>query len=207
MKEKNLSTFFLILAIIAIILMGVYIYKLDNDKKAVIQKSTELQSQINNLNETESQLQGKIDSTSNKVNSGKDAYNSTSESIKYEELTKALNSGDVLYVTRAEKNSNNTYTLYGIVFNCNKNVHPDYQLTDTWTKTDDYKKITVSSDTICISGYPEEEETTVGKYFNNYGEMELQQEVINTALNDKATYSFEFENGKCVKVIDWCTSI
>lgn len=212
MEEKNvakisLSTLFLILAIIVIVIMGVFIYKLNNDKIAEVQKSTELQAQVNNLNETVSQLQGKIDSISNTINSNKDTENSTSESIKYVELTKALNSGDVLYVTKAEKNSNNTYTLYGVVFKCNKNVHPDYQLTDTWTKTNDYKKITVSSDTTCISGYPAEEDTTVGKYFNNYGEIELQKEVINTTLNDRATYSFEFENGKCVKVIDWCTSI
>ena len=55
MKEKNftkisLSTFFLILAIIAIIVMGIFIYKLNNDKTAEIQKSTELQSQVNSLN-------------------------------------------------------------------------------------------------------------------------------------------------------------
>ena len=46
MKTK-LSTLFLVIAIIAIIIMGVYIYKLNNDKVAEIQKSTELQKQVN----------------------------------------------------------------------------------------------------------------------------------------------------------------
>ena len=62
MEEKNvtkisLSTFFLILAIIAIIVMGIFIYKLNNDKTAEIQKSTELQAQVNSLNGTVSDLQ------------------------------------------------------------------------------------------------------------------------------------------------------
>ena len=74
MEEKNvtkisLSTFFLILAIIAIVAMGVFIYKLNNDKTTEVQKSTELQAQVNSLNGTISDLQGKIDTISNTINS------------------------------------------------------------------------------------------------------------------------------------------
>ena len=74
MEEKNvtkisLSTFFLILAIIAIIVMGVFIYKLNNDKTAEIQKSNELQAQVNTLNGTVSDLQEKINKVSETVNS------------------------------------------------------------------------------------------------------------------------------------------
>ena len=74
MEEKNvtkisLSTFFLILAIIAIIVMGIFIYKLNNDKTTEIQKSTELQAQVNRLNGTVSDLQGKIDNISKTINS------------------------------------------------------------------------------------------------------------------------------------------
>lgn len=74
MEEKNsakisLSTFFLILAIIAIIVMGIFIYKLNNDKTAEVQKSTELQTQVNNLNGTIDDLQGKIDTISKTINS------------------------------------------------------------------------------------------------------------------------------------------
>ena len=63
----SLSTFFLILAIIVIIVMGIFIYKLNNDKTEKIQKSTELQSQVNNLNGTVSDLQGKINSISQTI--------------------------------------------------------------------------------------------------------------------------------------------
>ena len=72
MEEKNvtkisLSTLFLIFAIIAIIVMGIFIYKLNSDKTAEIQKSTELQAQVNSLNGTVSDLQGKINSTSQTI--------------------------------------------------------------------------------------------------------------------------------------------
>ncbi len=74
MEEKNvtkisLTTFFLILAIIVIIVMGIFIYKLYNDKTVEIQKSTELQAQVNSLNATISDLQEKIDKVSETINS------------------------------------------------------------------------------------------------------------------------------------------
>jgi len=82
MEEKkttsiSLSTFFLILAIIAILVMGVFIYKLNNDKTAEIQKSNELQSQVNNLNGTVSDLQGKLDNISNTINSNNSKQSET----------------------------------------------------------------------------------------------------------------------------------
>ena len=56
MEGKNvakisLSTFFLIFAILVIIVMGVFIYKLTNEKNVEAQKLQELQRQINVLNE------------------------------------------------------------------------------------------------------------------------------------------------------------
>lgn len=52
MEEQNitkisLSTFFLILAIIIIIVMGIFICKLYNEKTKETEKSTELQAQVN----------------------------------------------------------------------------------------------------------------------------------------------------------------
>ena len=84
MEEKNtkkvsLSSCLLIIAIIAIIAMGIYIYKLNKDKIAEIQKSTELQSQVNSLNGTVSNLQGKIDSISNTINSNNDTNKEENE--------------------------------------------------------------------------------------------------------------------------------
>ena len=71
MEEKrvtktSLLAFFLILAIITIIVMGIYIYKISSDKKLEIQKSTELQSKVNRLSTTVNDLQEKINNTSNK---------------------------------------------------------------------------------------------------------------------------------------------
>lgn len=72
----SLSTFFLILTVIIIIVMGIFIYKLNNDKVEEMQKSSELQSKVNILNGTVSQLQGKIDSISETIND-----NSSTENI------------------------------------------------------------------------------------------------------------------------------
>ena len=100
MEEKkvtkiSLSTFFLILAIIAIIVMGIFIYKLNNDKIVEIQKSTELQAKVNSLNGTVSKLQGKI--------------NKVSETVNAETPTQA-NSSNASTTNNSNKN-NVTYTV------------------------------------------------------------------------------------------------
>ena len=87
MEEKNsakisLSTFFLVLSIIAIVVMGIFIYKLYNDKNAEVQKSAELQTQVNSLNETVSNLQGKINNISETINSS----NSNKSETKAEDV-------------------------------------------------------------------------------------------------------------------------
>ena len=69
MEEKNakkisLSIIFLIIAIIAMIVMGIFIYKLNKEKTAEIQKSSELQAQVNSVNETIAELQGTISNIS-----------------------------------------------------------------------------------------------------------------------------------------------
>ena len=89
MEEKNatkisLSTFFLILAIIAIIVMGIFIYKLNNDKTTEIQKSTELQAQVNSLNGMISDLQGKINNISETVNQ-ENKNETTNNKVKIQE--------------------------------------------------------------------------------------------------------------------------
>ena len=88
MEEKNvtkisLSTFFLILAIIAIIVMGVFIYKLNNDKTAEIQKSTELQAQVNSLSTTINDLQNKINSISNIKNNNPEPNTNSNTGSNY----------------------------------------------------------------------------------------------------------------------------
>ena len=74
MKEKNSTKIsvlivLLIIAIIAIIVMGVFIYKLSSEKETNVQKSEELQSQVNSLNETIDDLQEKINTISETIKS------------------------------------------------------------------------------------------------------------------------------------------
>lgn len=80
----SLSTFFLILAIIVVIVMGIFIYKLYNEKIIETEKSAELQTQVNNLDGTVSDLQDKISSISDtiKSNSSDDNTNKTGDSTK-----------------------------------------------------------------------------------------------------------------------------
>lgn len=80
----NLSTLFLIIAIIVIAIMGIFIYKLNNDKTAEIQKSTELQSQVSILNGTVSELQGKINNISETINTS-NTNESTEKSVQSNE--------------------------------------------------------------------------------------------------------------------------
>lgn len=87
MNEKksvkiSLSTFFLILALIAIITMGIFMYKIYNEKKEANVKSSELQEQVNNLNETVSDLQRKIDTNSNNTNSRNTITSNTTSTNK-----------------------------------------------------------------------------------------------------------------------------
>ena len=67
-KGNKLLAFFLIIAIIAICIMGYFIYKLNTEKSAEIQKSTDLQSQVNSLNDTVSNLQTKINTINETIN-------------------------------------------------------------------------------------------------------------------------------------------
>lgn len=72
MEEKktikiSISTFFLILAVIVIIAMGIFSIKMYNEKTVATEKSAELQTQVNELTGTVSGLQGKINSISETI--------------------------------------------------------------------------------------------------------------------------------------------
>ena len=110
MNEKNitkinLSTIFLIFAIIAIIVMGIFIYKLNNDKTAEIKKSTELQAQVDNLSETVNDLQEKTNSISENKNSNTSKDNTTLSN----ETTNTNNSSLTNEVSNS-KTSDSNYT-------------------------------------------------------------------------------------------------
>ena len=132
MEEKNvkkisLSTFFLILAIIAIIVMGIFIYKLNNDKTTEIQKSTELQSQVNSLNGTVSDLQGKIDSISKTIDSNNSTQNNTTTD------TSSINK------TAIESTIQKYFNIRQILASDTLNVLVELGLKTTNQTADDYK--------------------------------------------------------------------
>ncbi len=98
MEEKNvtkirLSTFFLIFSILVIIVMGIFIFKLYNEKNEEVKKSAELQTQVNSLNSIVANLQEKINNISETINSTEKTTNelsttetATAESNKTETL-------------------------------------------------------------------------------------------------------------------------
>ena len=82
----SLSTFLLLISIITIIIMGIFMYKLSNDKSTEIQKSTELQAQINSSNKTIKELQDKMDKES--------------ENVSIEDTPKDTSSNNSLYIIK-----------------------------------------------------------------------------------------------------------
>ena len=76
-KKVSISTILLIVAIIVIAVMGVFMYRLNKEKTTEVQKSTELQAEVDSLNEVVSDLQGKIDSISKTI--GNEDDNTTTE--------------------------------------------------------------------------------------------------------------------------------
>lgn len=85
-KKISLSTFLLILAVIIIAIMGVFIFKLNNEKNIETQKTTELQTQVNNLSGTVSNLQEKINTITATINTEISAQTTTSNNLKSEDI-------------------------------------------------------------------------------------------------------------------------
>lgn len=77
----SVSTFFLLIAIIVIIIMGFFMYKIYNDKEKATSKIEELNTQTDNLQSTIENLQGKLDSISSTINNTTtiDTSNKTTE--------------------------------------------------------------------------------------------------------------------------------
>ena len=103
----SLSTLLLLIAIIIIVVMGVVIYKLNNDKKTEIQKTTELQTQINSLDGTVDNLLGKLNNISDIIDdeepvetpkNKKDQDNNTPEKLSFSEVMQSIypnNTGNI----------------------------------------------------------------------------------------------------------------
>ena len=117
MEEKNsvkisLSTFFLILSLIVIIVMGIFMYKFYNEKTEATKKSADLQTQVNSLNGTVNDLQGKINSISDTINSDKSDKDTTTTNdstqnttTNTDDITYTISTRDEIYATiKATKN-------------------------------------------------------------------------------------------------------
>ena len=97
MEEKktikiSLSTFFLILAIIVIVIMGVFIFKFYNDKKVADSEVKDLNNQVIGLESTINTLEGKINSLEGTINNN--ANNITNNIVNSENVENTQNNDD-----------------------------------------------------------------------------------------------------------------
>ena len=88
MEEKNatkisLSTFFLILSLIIIAVMGYFIFKLYNDKQLQYRDIDSLNSKISNLTNTNQDLQNKLSITAEVANNNSNTQNNKENKLSY----------------------------------------------------------------------------------------------------------------------------
>lgn len=103
----RLTTCLLFIAIIAICIMGYFLFTISNEKQSETEKVNELDKEILELKNTIYDLESKL---------SEEVTSSTVSSNDYEELAKKLDSIDVLYITKATDNKDNTYTLEGTIY-------------------------------------------------------------------------------------------
>ena len=119
MEEKNeakirISTLLLILAIIVIAVMAAVIYKTTMDKAAEVQKAEELQEQVDSLNETISDLRGKMDNISeiiDSTNSENKTNTSNNEAVQNTANSNSSKNSNSTNTTSVEEKSKYTNTL------------------------------------------------------------------------------------------------
>lgn len=131
------------------------------------------------------------------INKGSMKINNENYIIKNSETSNEYD----LYESNAENplykikqtNSNNYY------------LEAQAQISDVWKLTNKYKEITVSNDTKCSMVFDYEEKyNTVEDVFKNFEET---KPIETTNPDADKTFTFEFENGKCVKVVSVLTSV
>ena len=102
----SLSTFFLIIAMIIIAVMGFFIYKLNSEKNIEIKKSADLQTQVNDLNSTVNSLQSKINTISETINTPSTPVQQTNSNVSSATQTtpNTSKSDDIKYDITKKKN-------------------------------------------------------------------------------------------------------
>ena len=114
----SLSTFFLIVSLIVIIVMGIFMYKFYNEKTEATKKSAELQTQINSLNKIETQNNQAQDNFDKLFTIRKIDI----DSRDYEEH-KTNNDNNVLYDFKSKKWSNSIFESYYLAVDSQKNLY------------------------------------------------------------------------------------
>lgn len=198
MKEIkiSLSTFLLIFAIIIICVMGCITYKFYKDKKIANEKVLEMNNKVVNLEE-------KVDNMSNNIiNSEK--QQTTTNSIdetnnKYTQLANnTLGKKDVLFITKAIKNNDNTYSLYGIQYKHDDENTNEAEIEDRWIMTNNSYYVTVSGSLSCEMKYDYEEKyKTVDDIFKTYREVEP-EDSANPSY--KHCFRFTIKDGVCTGI-------
>lgn len=140
-KKISASVVLLIIALIVIVVMGVFMFKLFNDKKAATDEVAKLNNQVNTLQDSVNSLRGTIDNVSNAINNSKNTENSKSDevikvideqnklTVKYDfddlkdiEEDKVLNSlkiNGIEYKNKIETSGNSVLFANMTIENCN----------------------------------------------------------------------------------------
>ena len=252
-KVRLSTVVYLFIIVVLVVALGVVYYlgfvKNDNSNNMIANGEVVEKNNIS-VNEEKTETNNKIENT----------LTENSSDSKYSEITKELDGIDVLYVTDAIENSNNTYILKGVIYtqytishkelsdildkgsmtiegkaytiknsdnageydlfekdneyalyklkmiNSNKYyLETQAQVSDNWMLTNEYKEITVSKDTKCSMAYDYEEKyNTVDDVFKNF---EQTKPIETKNPNVDKTFTFKFENGKCVEVISAVTGL
>lgn len=140
MEEKkqmkiSLSGLFLIIAIIAIVIMGFFIFKLSKEKANESAKVTDLNKQISNLENNINLLQNKMDNISNIVNSNTSSNESNAnmtesnaKKLVEEKLKLTLELMSLKGDFKIEKDEiNNLYPVVNYEEVCNKYMTPSFE--------------------------------------------------------------------------------
>lgn len=147
MEEKktikiSLSTFFLLLALIAIVVMAIFMYKFYDDKKNADEKSSNLENQLSNLNETVKDLNDKISNINNTNEVSNSNNTTTSQTIAFTDTEVKLALSKFLEVY-AESNCDGLFDYFeehGLLKNVPYDYIPSENGVTTNVKFSDYKE-------------------------------------------------------------------
>ncbi len=92
MEEKKVvhagvTGFLLVIAIIAVAIEGMFIWKMNNEKKANVENTVSYQQELNKINKKNTELQDKLDKISEVVNSNN---NSVKNTLSYDDMVNEL---------------------------------------------------------------------------------------------------------------------